>query len=214
MDGQNSYTVYIHTNIINNKKYVGLTRQTVEQRWQNGQGYKYCTLFNNAIKKYGWQNFSHEIVATGLSEEEACELERELIRDLHTCDKEYGYNIFEGGNTAHQTEDTKRRISEAQLGIPKPDDVVLKMRRAQASEETKTKISAALKGRKLSEETKAKMRNRTRVPHKKILCVETGVEYSTFAEAACQTGACASVIRRCCNGRGRSSGGLTWQYVS
>ena len=34
-----SYTVYIHRNIVNNKCYVGITCQNVNRRWQKGYGY-------------------------------------------------------------------------------------------------------------------------------------------------------------------------------
>lgn len=35
-----AYTVYMHTTP-NGKRYIGITAQTVERRWQNGYGYAY-----------------------------------------------------------------------------------------------------------------------------------------------------------------------------
>ena len=76
-----TWTVYIHTNNINGKKYVGITSRDVKLRWQNGLGYKKC-YFANAIQKYGWDNFSHEIVYENLSKEEAFLKEKELIENI------------------------------------------------------------------------------------------------------------------------------------
>ena len=56
------WCVYAHTNIINGKQYIGITAQdNPEKRWRNGNGYK-KGYFKNAIKKYGWDNFKHEIL--------------------------------------------------------------------------------------------------------------------------------------------------------
>lgn len=46
----------MHRNMINDKKYIGITSRNVDLRWQNGLGYK-NTHFGNAIKKYGWGKF-------------------------------------------------------------------------------------------------------------------------------------------------------------
>ena len=55
-------TIYLHRNKINNKVYIGQTIQSPEERWKNGNGYKGCYYFYNAIQKYGWDNFEHIIL--------------------------------------------------------------------------------------------------------------------------------------------------------
>lgn len=110
------YTVYVHTNKVNGKRYVGITRQKPNQRWRDGKGYKQCTYFERAINKYGWDGFDHEIIADKLTEEEAKNMERLLIRELKTQDENYGYNISDGGDTHCISEDGRRRISENMRG--------------------------------------------------------------------------------------------------
>lgn len=67
------------------------------RRWSTGKGYKRCTHFYNAIIKYGWDNFRHEILYTGLSREEAEYKEKELIRKYKSTNTDFGYNIQQGG---------------------------------------------------------------------------------------------------------------------
>lgn len=93
----NTYTVYCHTNMINNKKYIGITKNLLIRRWKKGgSGYK-GQVFFNAIQKYGWDNFEHKIIAENLSKEEARKMEIELISTLHTLIGENGYNVGRGG---------------------------------------------------------------------------------------------------------------------
>lgn len=44
-----NYTVYVHVNNVNQKKYVGITKQDVNKRWRKGLGYKYNSHFYGAI---------------------------------------------------------------------------------------------------------------------------------------------------------------------
>ena len=92
------YVVYCHTNIMNNKKYIGITCQETSQRFRNGKGYKSSPHFYNAIKAYGWDGFTHEILAENLSEDEAKSKEIELIAKHKTTNPEFGYNITPGGD--------------------------------------------------------------------------------------------------------------------
>lgn len=111
------YCVYMHTNKLNNKKYIGITCRSVEVRWNNGKGYKLNRHFWSAIQKYGWDNFIHEILASDLSKEEAQKLEVELISVYNTTDENFGYNVSIGGEggARYSTEEEKlaaRKITE------------------------------------------------------------------------------------------------------
>lgn len=103
------YKVYEHV-FPNGKKYVGITGQDVRRRWRNGQAYRYNTRMYRAIKKYGWENIGHNILASGLTEKEAEDMEVALIRDLHLQNPDIGYNIAEGGGHSRCSEETKRKI--------------------------------------------------------------------------------------------------------
>ena len=92
------WIVYVYTNKTNGKKYVGQTCRSLEIRsGTKGQGYKQCSHFWNAICKYGWDNFEHEILFENLTHEKANKLEKLLIQILRTQNPEYGYNIQNGG---------------------------------------------------------------------------------------------------------------------
>ena len=86
------YIVYEHISP-SNKRYIGITCQPPEYRWRHGEGYRNNIAFYNAIKKYGWDNFSHNILFFNLSADEAASKEKELINFYKTTNKNYGYNI-------------------------------------------------------------------------------------------------------------------------
>ena len=93
----NSYIVYKHTSP-SSKVYIGITKFDPKYRWlNNGRGYKTQTTFFNAIIKYGWINFKHEILYKNLSEEQALDKEEELIQQYKSYDRRYGYNISLSG---------------------------------------------------------------------------------------------------------------------
>lgn len=91
-----SYSVYIHINKVNGKKYVGVTRGKPENRWRKGEGYRDNSYFYASIKKYGWDNFDHFIVEVNTLEK-MFQLEKQYIEYYHTTDRDKGYNISSGG---------------------------------------------------------------------------------------------------------------------
>lgn len=139
---ERSWCVYVHTNNINGKKYFGVTsKNPPSRRWgRNGSAYAGCNRFYNAINKYGWDNFSHEILYEGLDESEAKTKEIELIDKYNTTDDEFGYNITSGGDGSigrPVSEETRRKIGDANRGH-------------KHTEETKRKMSERLLGNKLA----------------------------------------------------------------
>ena len=144
-----SYCIYLHTNKINGKKYVGQTCLKPERRWKNGLGYKGCVHFFNAIIKYGWDNFEHEIVYNNLTKEEADYFEDLMINSLNTTDYNYGYNIKDGGSIGKHSEETRRKLSEAAKGKKHSEETKKKMSESHKniSDETRKKMSLATSGK-------------------------------------------------------------------
>lgn len=138
-----NYFVYMHT-FPNGKRYIGITIQTPEKRWERGSGYKGAVVYN-AIQKYGWDNIKHEVLFSGLTQEQAEQKERELIAQYQSADRDHGYNIALGGNHRGKTSDTtKEKLRVASL-------------KKNLSSETLEKRHNSLLGRKIGKESKEKM---------------------------------------------------------
>ena len=102
-----AYLIYRHINKFNGKSYVGLTSQKATRRWRNGFGYKESPIFYAAIKKYGFDNFYHEIIEDNIPTKTlANEREQYWIAYYHTwiydpyCN---GYNSTQGGTCNNTT---------------------------------------------------------------------------------------------------------------
>lgn len=106
-----SYSVYIHT-FPNKKVYIGITCQIPYKRWAKGKGYKCNEYLTNAIEKYGWDNVTHKILYENLSKKDAEEKEIELIKLYDSTNRNFGYNIQEGGSCSTLNENSKLKISE------------------------------------------------------------------------------------------------------
>ena len=104
--------VYITTNLINGKQYVGS---------HNGQKEGYMgsgVLILKAIKKYGPKNFRREILEENLSIEESRLNEEKYIKKYNTLQPN-GYNISPTGGLGIygcHSENTKRKIGNSNRG--------------------------------------------------------------------------------------------------
>jgi hypothetical protein len=73
-----SWSVYKHT-FPDGRVYIGITSLSPNERWDSGLGYESQPKFFRQIVKVGWDNIEHEVLASGLSEQSAREMEKNLI---------------------------------------------------------------------------------------------------------------------------------------
>lgn len=232
MDQANNYLVYKHTSP-SGKVYIGITCQKITKRWKNGRGYEGCTVFYRAVQKYGWQNIKHEIVAEGLTNEEACLMEQELISKFKSHDPQYGYNMTLGGERYDPNDEWRKRASESHKRYyqehPEARDRVAQQNRGrECSEENKEVLRAKMKqyyidhpeerervantfrGMKRSEEFCKKLGERKSKP---VICLETGVRYKSITQAAEELGVHRTAISQVLKGKAKTCGGHKFAYA-
>ena len=187
-----TYIVYKHTNNINGKIYIGITcHKNPNERWHGCSGYKSNSHFYNAIKKYGWENFTHEIIYSGLTKDMAEQKEIDLIRQYNSTDRNYGYNHHQGGGATKSP-----------------------------SQETRQKISQKLKGQKLSKETRDKM-SKSRSGSKNYKAVSVGKfnngklikKWNCMTTAAKEVGISNKLLWTYCKYNRKDEYGYEWQYI-
>lgn len=235
MPEDKKFCVYRHTSP-SGKVYIGITCQNPIRRWAHGHGYRKNQYFTNAIRKYGWEAFTHEILFDGLTKEEACEKEIELIKFHRSNNDDYGYNISSGGEFGgtgmRHTEEVKRKLSECRRGEKHP------LYGKHLSEETRRKMSDAHKGykptpeecrqrserqmgeknhnygKRASEETRRKQSESRR----KYTVVQMSLDgeviarYPTTRVAAVAVGGYATAIAAVCRGKKNKTAGYRWKY--
>lgn len=109
------YLIYCYTNKTNNKKYIGITSRSMEEREQshiyeskNKSNKCYNAPFKRAIRKYGINGFNREILAIVDSLDRACELEKFYIKKYKSYYKyknSNGYNATIGGELLQMPKD-------------------------------------------------------------------------------------------------------------
>lgn len=181
-----------------NRKYIGITKQKVKKRWQNGLGYKHSTYFYNAIQKYGWENFEHIILYDNLTKEEAENKEKELIKLYKTTKKGYGFNINEGGFSPTITEQQKRKISKTEKG-------------KKVSQETKEKLSKSIKKYYEINGTTENMKKYYNSIIKPVLCIETGKIYYGQKELK-EEGFNPAMVNSVCNHKRKTTSNYHWKF--
>jgi group I intron endonuclease len=122
MQGQFIY-IYKITNVVNQKIYIGQTINPSE-RWSRhknrGKNIKYIRHpLYCSMKKYGIDKFIFEIINQYLNADDADINEIKYIEQYKSRDRQFGYNIDEGGQVNRIfSEETKHKMSLAKLGIP------------------------------------------------------------------------------------------------
>lgn len=139
------YYIYRIRNKVNGKTYIGQHKYKKLNDNYMGSG----KLIIKAIKKYGIENFTKEILEFNIPNIDLANDWEQMYILFERAKGKAEYNIANGGNgKGTVSEETKRKLSEINKGRNHPNYG------KHLSEETKKKISEAEKGKYISEEQK------------------------------------------------------------
>lgn len=146
------------------KAYIGQTNDYRKRCGEHKRSTSGCAVFKKAVERYGWDNFKHEILLTGLTVEEANQCEVIAIK-LHNTRVPHGYNLAEGGRSkcgVPHSPETKEKMRQAHLGKKKSPEHIEKLRQVNKGKKQTPEWMEMMKqvhlGRKNSPETIEKMR--------------------------------------------------------
>ena len=223
------WIIYRHT-APNGKCYVGQTKQKPEIRWHNGHGYEHNAHFYNAIKKYGWNNFQHQIIESDIiSQDEANAREMFWIEYFDSFAN--GYNLTKGGENHDHLGIPVLQIDIETLGIVNSFSTIRSAESATGVDHTQIARCCTTDKRGIIaggfywcfqdewfEGWQPKMRRKANIPKKAIyqigkdLQIIAKFESGLLAETV--TGISCGRINRVCHHKGYiTAGGFHWCFV-
>lgn len=229
------YYIYLTTNKVNNKKYIGQHKGSLTDRYL-GSG----ILLQKAIEKYGKDSFTKEILEICSSQEALDEREKYWIKKYDAVNSEEFYNLSEGGQKGdgwQALQRWKQRNPEKAIELGRKSTERLRQWEKEHPEERNKNTQRLLAGArrwakenpdKVAETMKkvniAKEKWQKEHPEEhqkqidewrksgsdansqKVICVTTGTIYSSQSEAERQTGVPQTNISKCLRGERKSAG--------
>ena len=181
--------IYITTNTLNHKQYIG--KKVFDSHWRtylgSGIGLK------RAIDKYGKEKFTRKIIDLAVSKDELNKKEKFYIGVFDAIKSPMFYNMSKGGiggdtycgKSAEEMSLIRQKLSRKGNKHP--------MYNKHHTDEVKIALSKKL--------------------GKRVICVETGVIYTSVREVERLTGFCHENISSCCRGKSATSHGFHWKYL-
>lgn len=104
--------VYCYTCLVNGKKYIGQTWHEARRNRAHLRADGGARLFKSAVKKYGRENFTYEILQEGIADQTHLDLAEWLwIKQLDTLAPN-GYNLREGGDGGKWSQEAKENLKQ------------------------------------------------------------------------------------------------------
>lgn len=196
--------IYKVTCCVNNKIYIGQTRQNFNERRRQHEKVEDQTLFHRALKKYHPDNFLWEIIEE-CDDELLNQRERYWIAFYNSYGA--GYNMTPGGDQDYQglkkwmeANPDKMRLNGSRnlknFWLERPEEAMEVRNRAAQKAVEKTK--------------------------KPVRCIELNLTFESLSDAARwsatpnnpnRLATSAQHISRVCHGRRKTTGGYHWEYV-
>ena len=143
--------IYLFTNLVNEKKYVGQSQNCYQRMKQYIRIKKPRRLFERALIKYGFNNFELTLLEFNIPNEELDRLEQYWMDYYKSYDLTIGYNLCSEAKSTrgyNHTEEDKLKMSK-----------IAKQRFIEHPEYIKKGKDNPMYGKKLSQETRQKMSN-------------------------------------------------------
>lgn len=126
--GDTTMCIYIITNRLTLKSYVGKSVGKVKKRWQyHCTVESRCTKLRNSIQKYGKESFDFSILEVCVDRLELAQREQYWIKNLNTLSPG-GYNLTVGGENPQVSEETKAKMVSSAKLRPKPSKESIELR--------------------------------------------------------------------------------------
>lgn len=202
--------IYLRTNLVNGKQYVGQTNNFKKREQDLMCDSVYSGgIIDKARAKYGVENFKHEILKECDTQNELNYWEQYYIKELNTKVPN-GYNLTDGGGGRSGykiTDEQRKKMSEARKGcIPWNKGIP-------ASEEQKKRHSQVMKGHIPWNKGISGYTTKKRKTIYQYNLDGTLINiYDSVKEAAEKTNANPSGIVQCCKGIYNKSKGFKWSY--
>ena len=153
--------IYKTTNLINGKIYIGQDSKNNPKYLGSG------VALNQAIKKYGKDNFKKEIIEYCIDKDDMDTKEKYWILEFNSIDRNIGYNITKGGDGCLGfsnkgivfTKEHKENISKNHADVSGKNNP---MYGKTHSKESREKIRLGNLDKKISDESKIKMSKKSR----------------------------------------------------
>ncbi len=226
--------IYKITNTVNGKVYIGQSLNIQKRWWTESKKQEVNPHLKASFLKYGINCFCFEVLKEFSKNEDTALLRKKLnlyettyIAIYQSNNEEYGYNKTSGGrNNWVISDDSRKRISEAQRGKKQSKETIEKRKQSNQgfrhSKETKRTLSEIKKGTKHSEETKkhfSEIRRGISRPKEwysylpKILCVETGEIFDNASVAGRYINKGPAKILDVCKGQRKTAYSFHWRYA-
>ena len=149
------YIIYLLTNKVNSKVYIGVTNNYTKRMREHSGAYNNY-LISKAIKKHGWESFHSQILLKTEDADYAYKVaEASFIQQYQSNNTEKGYNLTEGGQGTlgyKVSLETRKKMRDKKLGKKLTPEHIEKISKSNQgklfSKETRKKISKKLKGNK------------------------------------------------------------------
>jgi group I intron endonuclease len=227
--------IYKIINLKSKKIYIGQTTEINPlERWyghkSDAKRGKSSALYD-AIRKYGPEMFSFEVILKVDSLDQLNLLEQKLITELNSLVPN-GYNLKPGGNNHKMSQQTKDKISKSKKGIKNPK-ISLKLKGIPTSRKpwnkgkkykrpNKPGFISPILGMKKSENHKINLsiakiefyKNNNHCLSKPVLWLDRNIIFESASEAARYFKCKQSHISRVCTGKRKFYKGYEFEYLS